>query len=318
MVTAVPRSEVFGTKLPVNNDGSPRPLLAPNRPYYTIHYTGANAVFADFDDSAAEIRGIETYASSSVKRTPWEYNWPIDTQGRVWTYAGEYQAAHSAGENSLSHGVILLLGNGEAPTDAMIDATRRLRHELVQENYLAPDHQMLQHRQMPGASTSCPGDKVIARWNEFTAPYIPNPAPPPEPPNPGAILELHSFGKFQISTSQRWPYAVSQYLYGNGNLWPWITNFNGINPDLNGWPPVGNWVNVPGLPPEISGRSDTLFAGATIKVPGGTGAAGIIGLLYPNESYAQRLARVPLQLQRWNMGRTSFGAGEIIFVEVKP
>lgn len=57
----------------------------------------------------------------------------------------------------------------------MIQAVRELRAWLLTTNRLAANHQMLQHNQMPGANTSCPGARVIAHWAEFTAPVAPIP-----------------------------------------------------------------------------------------------------------------------------------------------
>lgn len=320
-ITARPRSDLFGNRLPVNMNGTLRPKLLSDRPYITVHFTGANANFADFGDSGSEIRGIEAWASSSAKQTPWEYNWPIDTEGVVWTYAGEYQAAHSAGENSLAHGVILLLGNNDVPTEAMINAFRKLRYELVRDNMVAEGHQVRQHGQMPGANTGCPGPHVKSKWDQFLVPWQ-QPTPPPTPtptPDPSQyIISVDPWGTFTVSQQYQWPFSVAQLLYGDGDLWPWITNFNGIPSNLSGWPGVGGKVKVPGLPEGVTGSKETAYAGAMIRVPRDAGAAAIVGLLYPNEDYNKRNSRVPLQLARWNQGRTSFSPGEIIFLEVKP
>ena len=167
----ITRETVFPGQMPCNNSGSRRSLMAPNRPYYTIHYTGAPSNFADFNDSITELRGIQAYAASPQKMTPWEYNYAVDTQGNLLEYAGEYQAAHSSGENEEAYGVILLLGTGDFPTGAMIETVRFLRSRLVGQGRLSAGHQMLQHNQMPGAQTSCPGPNVIADWAEFTEPY---------------------------------------------------------------------------------------------------------------------------------------------------
>ncbi|MET0786343.1 MAG: peptidoglycan recognition family protein [Paenisporosarcina sp.] len=167
----ITRETIFPGQLPSNNDGSRRNKLSSNRPYYTIHYTGANANFADFNDSISEVRGIQAYAVSPSKRTPWEYNYAVDTQGNLLEYAGEYQAAHSGGENDEAYGVILLLGINDYPTEAMVDTVRFLRSRLLGQGALSPSHKMLQHNQMPGAETTCPGPKVIAIWDEFIVPF---------------------------------------------------------------------------------------------------------------------------------------------------
>lgn len=171
----VPRDVVWPGQVPTNSSGSKRPLMALNAPYLTIHYTGGG-LWLDKDDTPAELRSIQDYALSAGK--PWEYNYVIDGQGVVWEYAGAYQAAHSGGENEIAIGVLLLIGlsspstysGWEIPPEEMIEATRELRVWLMEKGYLATVHEMLQHNQMPGAATACPGQAVIDRWYQFLAP----------------------------------------------------------------------------------------------------------------------------------------------------
>lgn len=173
-----PRSEVFGAELPRNKDGTLRPILAPDRLGLTIHYVGSGS-FLDLDDTPAEIRAIHAYSVSPKKGTPWEYGWVVDGRGEIWTYAGEYMAAHSAGENLTHIGVLLLLGSTEAPTDAMVLSVRKLRWWLASRGMLRQGHEVRPHRAMPGANTSCPGDRAMARWTELTAPWSPPTVAPP-------------------------------------------------------------------------------------------------------------------------------------------
>lgn len=183
-----PRGEVWPGQTPTNSTGTVRPKLKTNRPIYTVHYTGGG-LWLDEDDTPAELRSIQRYAFGAKK--PWEYNYVIDGQGHVWEYAGLYQAAHSEGENHLAISVLMLVGLKDAakltgferPTDAMIQAVRELRHYLVSISALADDHSMLQHREMPGANTICPGPEVRVRWTELTTPWVP-PIPPDPDPTP--------------------------------------------------------------------------------------------------------------------------------------
>jgi hypothetical protein len=205
----VPRTTVFGSVLPTNSTGTPRPLLVSERPYLTIHYTGAG-LWLDPDDTPTELRAIQAYAKSAGK--PWEYNWVVDGQGIVWEYAGDYRAAHSQGDNEVAIGVLLLVGLDQAvpphleePPPSMIQAVRELRQWLVTTDRLAADHQMKQHNQMPGANTSCPGARVIAHWAEFTAPVAPI---PPEDDMPAVF--------YRNSESRMWDnvtYPAGQIKY---------------------------------------------------------------------------------------------------------
>jgi hypothetical protein len=183
----VPRSTIWPGQTPTSSTGAPRPLLAPDRPYLTIHYTGGG-LWLDPDDSPTELKAIQAYATAAGK--PWEYNYVVDGQGIVFEYAGTYRAAHYHQGNELAIGVLLLVGLAhvsppsgfEEPTEPMIAAVRDLRAWLLSTGALAPDHAMLQHRQMPGAATICPGQAVIDRWTAFTAP-VPPPPDPPAPPD---------------------------------------------------------------------------------------------------------------------------------------
>jgi hypothetical protein len=180
-VILVPRATIWPGQLPTNSTGTPRPLLAPARPFLTVHYTGAGS-WLDPDDSPTELRAIQAYAKNAGK--PWEYNYVIDGQGIVFEYAGDYRAAHTAGWNESAVGVLLLVGFTadkalEQPPVEMVVAFRDLRAWLVDTGRIAPDHALRQHREMPGAATLCPGAAVIAKWPALSAPVPPPPTPPP-------------------------------------------------------------------------------------------------------------------------------------------
>ena len=172
------RSEVFGALVPCNRDGSPRPLLAPCR-WLTVHWVGAGQ-WGDPGDTPSEMRSIHAFSMSPGKGTPWEYGYVIDAQGECWTYAGEYIAAHSAGENAEAIGVLLLAGPGEQITDAMVLTFRQLRYGLARRGALTSGHEVRPHQWMPGANTSCPGP-AMARLVELATPWSPPPPPEPDP-----------------------------------------------------------------------------------------------------------------------------------------
>lgn len=172
------RSEVFGAAMPCNRDGSPRPPLAPCR-WLTVHWVGAGQ-WGDPGDTPSEMRSIHAFSMSPGKGTPWEYGYVIDAAGEAWTYAGEYLAAHSAGENAEAIGVLLLAGPGEPITDAMVLTFRQLRYELARRGALTSGHEVRPHQWMPGANTSCPGP-AMARLVELATPWSPPPPPEPDP-----------------------------------------------------------------------------------------------------------------------------------------
>jgi peptidoglycan hydrolase-like protein with peptidoglycan-binding domain len=140
----------------------------------------------------------------------------------------------------------------------------------------------------------------------------PPPTPPVQPTDPGGIVDVIDFGWFQLHDGIRWPYSVAQTLYGDGELWPWIVGFNALRDDLSDWPGEGGYVKVPSLPAGVTGRGDIKFAGVRVRTPVGAAAAEVIGIAYPNESFAQRQARVPAW-SFWNGGQPDTVPGEIVF-----
>lgn len=170
----VPRSTIWPGELPRSSAGVRRPLLAPDASFFVIHYTGGGS-WLDPNDTPTELVSIQKYATGANKS--WEYNYVVDGQGVVWQYAGEYQAAHAMGFNSMAIGCLLLLGFNndgslELPTSEMIQAVRELRKWLTDTHALSDQHRMLPHRQMPGVQTSCPGQAVIDHWPLFIEPIL--------------------------------------------------------------------------------------------------------------------------------------------------
>lgn len=186
----VPRTSIGFDPVVRDSDGDPRPRLA-NEQYYTCHYTGVNVIYASRNAPQA-IRDIEAYAKRNGK--PNEYNYVIAQQNdnNIYEYAGPFQAAHSAGENDESVGVLFLNGISEPPTNLQIDKWRWLRdRHLIPSGILRASPDQRQHRQMPGAATSCPGQLIVAKWAEFLLPYANGtPTPPPPPPPIGVRTVL--------------------------------------------------------------------------------------------------------------------------------
>jgi hypothetical protein len=165
----IPRTEAGLPAVVAGSNGAPRPPLV-NERWMTGHYTGNNIDYTGKD--AAEITRQIQRVFSTTK--PFEYNYVIgqNDDDQIIEFAGKFQAAHSGGENGDSFGVLFLLGVGEEVTDLMIDKWRWLRDVLIADGSLSPNVEQLQHRQMPGAATACPGASVIRRWPEFLTPYI--------------------------------------------------------------------------------------------------------------------------------------------------
>jgi len=188
----IPRTAIGLPATVTSSGGTPRPRLV-NEQYYTCHYTGVDVIFATRDTPQA-IRNIDAAARNRPASAPFEYNYVIDQKDTnvIYEYAGWYQAAHSAGENSEAVGILFLNGTREAPTSMQIDKWRWLRDKyLIQNGILRANPDQRPHRQMPDAATSCPGALIIARWSEFLQPYQSTTPPPVIPPPTGGHVLLY-------------------------------------------------------------------------------------------------------------------------------
>jgi len=169
-----------------NTDGkTPRPKLGTPARWKTVHYTGANVNYEDQGDFVKECQDLERYAVSAGKSN--EYNWIVGADGPskacIATYAGDYVAAHSSGENSTAIGILFMNGVGQRVTDAEVTAFQWLVWDLRNRARVDASTLTTPHKDMPGAATPCPGEEVLRRWDALLAPYSPTPSPlPPEPP----------------------------------------------------------------------------------------------------------------------------------------
>jgi len=138
----------------------------------TAHYTGNNVIYKD-KVTAEVVKQIQQVFHATK---PFEYNYVIgqEENNDIYEFAGEYKAAHSAGENTDSVGVLFLLGVGEKPTWTMINKWRWLREHLISKGLLSSSAIQLPHKLMPGAATSCAGPQIDAVWKELIQPYKEN------------------------------------------------------------------------------------------------------------------------------------------------
>lgn len=180
-----------GLPAPHNNNGTTlRPFLAPLRPTITCHYPGApvgksyagDAMLGDVKKKIY-LHNMQKYAQGAGKS--FEYNYLIFMDGEVWEYAGDFLAAHSAGDNAEAYGVQFVNGQDDTCTGEQIYAFRWLRDiHLKSRQRLALSCATTPHREMPGAQTACPGDRAIMPYiGQLRLPH--NPSPPPPPPVPG-------------------------------------------------------------------------------------------------------------------------------------
>jgi hypothetical protein len=295
---------------------------------FVIHYPGGGSSVPDGDANDPTVQahlraGQHDYLVN--RGYSYGYNVCVDWRGQSWEIRGEdFECAANRYVNGRAFAVQLMVDHAGAATEPAIAEVNRLIGQAEQSG--APRLKILGHRDTTiqpyraasTPNTDCPGTGVYAqlRAGRFRDPGDVPPPPPPPPPPPGGVVALEPWGTFEISNLVRWPSQVADAVYGNASLWPWIANFN---PPMNQdnyaqlWPKLGQTVKVPPLPAALGATRGHQIAGGRVIVPSNVGPAGIVGVLFPNESFAQREARVPA-LHFWNGGPRTYHPGEEVFV----
>jgi hypothetical protein len=165
----VPRTEIG---LPAEVRGSTGALRPPlhDEPMLTAHYTGVSSRSYTTADVAREVVRIQEIFYTTK---PFEYNYVIGQaeDDKIYEFAGKFQAAHSAGENSIAFGVLLLNGVNDPVTPTQIRKFQWLRDVLIADGSLQAVVDQRRHKDMPGASTQCAGIHVDAVWSQMLQPY---------------------------------------------------------------------------------------------------------------------------------------------------
>lgn len=174
-----PRDEWIGEPF-----GFSRALVPDRVQWLALHYPADSSLPKPptIQNVAASLRGYRNYHIRTQKWPDIGYCYAIDQAGRVWECAGERVAAHSAspGYPLANHdgiGVLLVLGNTEQPTGAMINAIRELRVHLRTRYHNM--NAIMGHRDVPGAATACPGEPVTALLRSGVLDSLPEPVTPP-------------------------------------------------------------------------------------------------------------------------------------------
>lgn len=156
------------------------------------------------------VRGIEAY---HVGKNGWSgiaYNWLVAPSGRVYEGRGwKFRGAHAGPVNGDSIGVCLMIdGNVQEPSDAMIRAVRELVRTGIEEGEIRPDYTLSGHRDH--MQRECPGEKVYRRLQEFRHDHAAT--PPVDTPQPG---------------ERRWSPALKDYVvltrYVSEREWYYLT-----------------------------------------------------------------------------------------------
>lgn len=146
-----------------------------------VHWPGtAQAAIGDPGQEKIAER-LRSYRNYHVNTRGWSdigYNFAIDQGGRVWMcrstqWRGNRVGAHCASATNprANHkyvGVLLLLGQSEAPSAKMVAAFRDWFHNRFLPGW--PGRTDVRgHRQVPGALTNCPGNRAVAAIPILTA-----------------------------------------------------------------------------------------------------------------------------------------------------
>lgn len=159
MADILPRTAWTTTR----NGRAGRPLQASKVYGIAIHYPAAgNVTYRNYSQAqvAGLLRGWRAYHTGKG----WAdigYNFAVDGAGRVWDLTGFNIGAHAGAIGNPSRvGVLFVLGNGEAPSAAMIEGFQDLRRHVLGK-YPKAVH-VEGHQQVPGNATACPGQAVMS------------------------------------------------------------------------------------------------------------------------------------------------------------
>lgn len=211
-----PRS-LWHPAAPTNNNGTTRPKLArPVTGGIAVHYTGS-PVRAKGSTDPCEVympwlQALAVANPDPAKRKSFEYNYVIpprvDGSAQVWEYAGDYMAAHAGSiNNPYWVAVQFAIGVNNHPSysnydplkptfwqpleQPQIDAFRWLRDTvLIPSGLVAANPAISEHRNLPTAATTCPGEWVRAHWHDLLQPWLP--PDPPEEPMPLRVFKVQA------------------------------------------------------------------------------------------------------------------------------
>ncbi|WP_311208712.1 MULTISPECIES: peptidoglycan-binding protein [unclassified Aeromicrobium] len=159
MVTYLPRS----AWTPTSNGRAGRALSVSKVDRMVDHYPAdGNVVYANLTQAQVAAK-LRAYRQAHLNRG-WAdigYNYAIDQKGRIWFLTGDNIGAHAnVTGNTKGIGVLFVVGNNEPISQAAIEAFRALRADKRKKFTKATLVQG--HQQVPGNSTSCPGQPLMA------------------------------------------------------------------------------------------------------------------------------------------------------------
>lgn len=209
MTTYMPRSKWTSSTPPGTDshglDGDKLTGVAVHWPGTSENVIGDEGV----SRTAARLRGYRNYHVNSRGWADCGYNLAISQDGRVWmlrstSWRGNRRGAHCASPsnpdaNEEYVGVLLILGEKEKPSSAMLNALSDWYFDKFLKGW--PGREDVRgHGQVPGAQTSCPGPQVLEVVSDFPEIDPGDGGDKPEPPE----WDGHSFpGRDAFGLGQR-------------------------------------------------------------------------------------------------------------------
>lgn len=188
MVTIIPRSDWTSTP----NRRAGRALQPSEVSAIAVHYPATGNMKHMGETKAQTAARLRAWRDLHV-RAPrsWAdigYNYAVDQTGRIWDLTGLNRGAHAgtAKANRESVGVLLIVGDNESPSTAMVAAFRELRAWIIRR--LPKATGVRPHSSY--VSTGCPGDAVrrlIASGTLSRAPQAADDTTKPKPENPDVV-----------------------------------------------------------------------------------------------------------------------------------
>lgn len=139
-----------------------------------VHWPGSSTNAYGIESKSTVAARLRSWRDYHLSRT-WSdigYNFAIDQTGRVWDLRGAGRVgAHCASAawpeaNHYYIGVLLILGDEEEPSAAMVDAFRDFRTRVFFARFGTDADDITEHGEVRGAQTACPGPRVREAIND--------------------------------------------------------------------------------------------------------------------------------------------------------
>lgn len=174
------------------------------------HWPGDSRNLAGRDSHAL----MRAWQNDHMNRRGWRdigYNYAFDQngnifEGRGWNVGGHVLTTREDDQNARSVGFLYMVGNNEAPTDAMLAASAEMTRHIF--GRLGRALTIVPHSDW--ANKLCPGPYIMP-WTRAQHETMPPVAPPVTPPTPSKIGESSAAPAFPLSRCRR---HNRQMVYG--------------------------------------------------------------------------------------------------------